>query len=188
MTWTLPESLTVGDSAFAIRTDFRDILRILEAYNDPNLPDWAKTEVMMKILYVDFDAIPEGLLQEAADKAIDFIDMGMPGEKGPRLMDWEQDAPIIIPAINKVAGHEVRAEKYIHWWTFLGYYMEIGDSLFTQVVSIRDKKARGKKLEKWEKEFESSNKNLVRLKAKLTDEEAEQEKAERDALRELIGD
>ena len=188
MNWVLPESLNIGGSDFAIRTDYRDILKILEAYNDPNLPDWAKTQVMMSILYVDVEKIPEDLMTEAADKAINFIDMGIPGENGPRLMDWEQDAPIIIPAINRVMGGEVRAKEYVHWWTFLGYYMEIGDSLFTQVVNIRDKKAHGKPLEKWEKEFEASNKNIVRLKTRLTDEEAEREKAEQEALKELIGE
>ena len=187
-TWTLPESLEVGGSDFAIRTDYRDILQILRAYNDPNLPGWAKTKVLLTIMYIDIDTIPEDLMQEAADKAIDFIDMGIHAEDGPRVMDWDQDAAIIIPAINKVAGREVRAEKYLHWWTFLGYYMEIGDSLFSQVISIRDKKAHGKKLEKWEKEFEQQNKDLVRLKVKQTDEEEAREKAERDALNELVGD
>ena len=47
-------------------------------------------------------------------------------------------------------GEYLRAEKYMHWWTFLGYFMEVEDGLFSQVLSIRQKKARHKKLEKWE--------------------------------------
>ena len=32
-----PESVKVGGKSRAIRTDFRDILRIIEAFNDPEL-------------------------------------------------------------------------------------------------------------------------------------------------------
>ena len=56
------------------------------------------------------------------------------------LMDWEQDAPIIIPSVNRVLGKEIRALPYLHWWTFMGAYMEIGESLFSQVVSLRKKR------------------------------------------------
>ena len=103
-------------------------------------------------------------------------------KKRPTLMDWEQDAALIIPAVNRVAGHEVRAEKYIHWWTFLGYYMEIGESAFSQVVSIRQKKAKGKPLEKWEQEYYRENKRLIDLRTKYTHEECE----ERDRLNALL--
>ncbi len=76
------------------------------------------------------------------EKACEFIDCGIKndGKPRPRIMDWEQDAPIIIPAVNKVNNAEVRATDYMHWWTFFGLYMEIGESTFSTVVSIRDKK------------------------------------------------
>ena len=48
--------------------------------------------------------------------------------------------------------------QYLHWWTFLGAYMEIGESLFSQILSVRMKKAKGKKLEDWEREFYKENK------------------------------
>lgn len=59
---------------------------------------------------------------------------------------------------------EVRSVPYLHWWTFMGYFMEIGDGLVSQVWAIRQKRSKGKKLEKWEKEFERSNPELVKLK------------------------
>ena len=62
----------------------------------------------------------------------------------------------------------------LHWWTFLSAYMEIGgDCLFSQIVSIRDKKARGKKLEKYEKDWLRRNSDLVEFKVKYSDEENE---------------
>lgn len=188
MSWRLPESLKIGDSDFRIRTDYRDILTIFEAFNDPELSDDAKTYVMLKIIYPDADNIPDDDLQEAVDKAIDFINQGQDygDNKKPKLMDWEQDEDILIPAINKVAGCEVRAVEHLHWWTFLGYYMEIGESLFSQVVNIRYKRSHGKKLEDWEKDFEKENRKLCRLEKKLTAEEQAQREAERKALEELI--
>lgn len=188
MTWRLPESLKIGDSDFRIRTDFRDVLTVFNAYNDPDLTDDAKTFIMMRIMYPDLDKIPEELMQEAAEKAIEFLNCGQTddGKKKPQLMDWEQDAEIIIPAINKVAGCEVREKEHLHWWTFLGYYMEIGDGIFSQVVNIRYKRVHGKKLEKWEEEFERENRKLCKLRKRLTEEEKAQLEEDRKALEELI--
>ena len=98
------------------------------------------------------------------------------------MSTWEQDAGMIVPAVNRVAGCEVRALPYLHWWTFLGYYMEIGDGLFAQVLNIRQKKSKGKKLEKWEKEFYRENKKIIDLK-----KEAKRPEQETEELRALFG-
>ena len=190
--WKLPTSLRIGGVDYPIRTDFRDILTILRAFNDPDLPDWAKTQVMLQILYPDHEKISGPDIKEACEQAVLFIDAGREPEKEDRkrpvLMDWDQDADIIIPAINRVAGTgDVRAMPYLHWWTFLGYYMEIGESLFSNIVQIRQKKAKRKKLEKWEQEFYRENKKLIDIKAKLSEEEEEIRRAEEEALKELWG-
>ena len=190
--WKLPTSLKIGGVDYPIRTDFRDILTILRAFNDPDLPDWAKTQVMLQILYPDHEKIAGPDIKEACEQAVLFIDAGREPEKEDRkrpvLMDWDQDADIIIPAINRVAGTgDVRAMPYLHWWTFLGYYMEIGESLFSNIVQIRQKKAKRKKLEKWEQEFYRENKKLIDIKAKLSEEEEAIRKAEEEAIKELWG-
>ena len=68
-------------------------------------------------------------------------------------------------------GFEARSVEYLHWWTFLAAYMEVGDCLFAQVVSIRNKKARGKKLEKYEQQFYREHRAMVDLKPKVTEAE-----------------
>lgn len=192
--WKLPTSLNVGGRDYAVRTDYRVILDILAAMNDPEIfePGMSEEEMqqekvmtMLQILYIDFDSMPPRDWKEAAEKARDFIDCGIKddGKPKPRTMDWEQDAPLIVPAINKSVKIDVRSVKYMHWWTFFGLYMEIGESTFSTVVSIRDKKRRGKKLEKWEQEFYRNNKHLVDLKARRIERSDE----EKDALRELFG-
>ena len=181
--WNFPTSLNIGGVEYEIRTDYRVILDLLMALNDPELSDsdnkmsaYMQSRVILEIMFPDCDNIPQEHIQEALDKVSEFIDMGIGDDsKKPKTMDWEQDAPIIIPAINKVLNREIRAEKYMHWWTFLGAYMEIGEGLFSNVIHIRQKKAKGKKLEKSEQEFYKENKSLIDFqhKEKRSNEEKE---------------
>ncbi len=182
--WNLPTSLDVAGTSYKIRSDFRDVLNCLIAFNDPEVDDMAKQVIMLKTIYVDWDKIPSERLEEAAKQAVSFIDAGMEddGKNAPRVVDWEKDASIMVPSINAVAGQEVRVLPYLHWWTFLGYYMEIKDGLFAQVVGIRQKKASGKKLEKYEQEFYRKNKSMIDL-AK-TDKRSDEEQ---EALNKLFG-
>lgn len=186
MVYELPTSVEFGGREWAINTDFRDVLNILVAFEDPELTDQEKGYVCLYNLYQDFESIPPELMQQAYDAAVAFIDSGHEEESkksGPRTMDWEQDAHIIFPAINHVAGFEVRAVDYLHWWTFMGYFMEIKDSTASTVFGLRSKKARGKKLEKWEREYWQQNLDLCRLRTKLTEEE----KAEKERLKQMLG-
>lgn len=188
--WDLPKSLEVNGKEYDIRSDFRAILDIINVFTDPNYEVDEKWIVCLTILYVDFDDLPSADYEEAMKKASWFIDCGNEEEKDtkkPPLMDWVQDAPVIIPSINRVLGYECRAKEYVHWWTFVGAYMEIGESLFSQVISIRSKQQKGKPLDKYEKEFLVENKDLVILKNRLTDEEKDLHDEEQRALRELLG-
>lgn len=184
MIFDLPTSLEVAGKEYEIRTDYRDILNIIQAFEDPDLEPEEKQYVCLYILYKDFEMLPQDDYTEAYKKAIEFMDNGAEGEKhAPKTMDWEQDATILFPAVNHVAGYEVRSVDYLHWWTFTGFFMEIKDSVYAQVLNLRQKKAKGKKLEKWEQEFWRSNKNMCVLKEKLTAEE----QAEKDRLNAILG-
>lgn len=191
--WELPTSLEVGGKEYAIRTDYRVILDILAAMNDPEIfvPGMTEEEkkmeqsmTMLQILYIDFDSMPPKDWQEAMKKAVDFIDCGIKGDDKPkpRSMDWEQDAPIIAPEISKIAGRDIRIGE-THWWEFFGYYLGIGEGVFNTIVSIREKKRKGKKLEKWEQEFYRNNRHIIDLKMKKVERSDEEKKA----LRELFG-
>lgn len=189
-TWEFPTSLNVGGIDYEIRTDYRAVLDLFTALADPNLTDeneqitaYMQSRVILEIMFPDCDNIPAEHIQEALDKVSEFIDMGISDDrKKPKTMDWEQDAPILIPAINKVLNCEIRAVQYMHWWTFLGAYMEIGESLFSNIIHIRQKKAKGKKLEKWEQDFYNENKSLIDFKQK--DQRSNEEK---EKLRDYFG-
>lgn len=175
----LPEALTVGGVERKIRTDFRDILNILTAFSDPDLEGGEKVFVCLYILYPDFENIPSEDYEDAYKQAAWFIDCGGDltddGKRNPRLVDWEQDERLLFPAINAVAGCEVRTQKHLHWWTFMGYFMELREGTYAQVLQLRQKRAKGKKLEKWEQEFWRSNKDICVIRKKYTEEEREEQ-------------
>ena len=166
MLGSLPTTLDVGGKSYKIRTDYRNILRIFAAYNDSELEDTEKVYICLYRLYVDFNSIPTELYAEAYAAALRFIECEMAHEDkpSPRTVNWEKDEQLIFPAVNKAAGMEVRSVPYLHWWTFYGYYQSIDhESLCGFVMMIRQKRARGKKLEKYEKEFYQSNTALCQL-------------------------
>ena len=165
MIGNLPTALETGGKEYAIRSDFRVILRIYSAFADPELDEREKCYVCLKCLYAE--DIPREHLQEAVDKAYWFVGGGdVPQEsvQPAKTIDWEQDESIIFPAVNKAAGFETRTVKYLHWWTFLGYFNEIGEGLFSSVIGIRQKLNKGKKLEKYEQEFYRNHRNMIDLK------------------------
>ena len=115
----------------------------------------------------------------------DFIACGSWDSKpGPTLLDWEQDAQMIVADVNKVAGTEIRAMPFLHWWTFMAYFNAIGEGQLSTLVSIRDKLRRGKKLEKWEQEYYRKNKERVDLRKRYSAEEL----AEQERLKKLLGE
>lgn len=179
MNYTLPKTVVVSGEDIPIRYDFRVILDILEMLNDPDLENADKAEALIEMFYPSPEQIKD--YREAVEECYKFIDMGeRNNKKSPRVMDWEQDFNYIISPINRVLGEEVRSIPYdietntggLHWWTFMSAYMEIGgDCMFSQIVSIRDKRARGKKLEKHEQEWMRRNMDLIDFKHKYSEAE-----------------
>lgn len=169
----LPTTLTVGGEERAIRSDYRAALDIFLALTDAELDNFNRAMEMLEILYVD-DIAPEDW-QEAIEQGMWFLNGGEPERdtKNPKLVDWSQDFNMIAAPISKVVGRDVRGMEYYHWWSFLSAYTEIGDCLFARVVAIRDKKARGKPLDKQEREFYRRNREIIDIKKPLTEAEKE---------------
>lgn len=197
MIGALPETLTVGGEEYPIRTDYRNVLQVFEAFQDPELTQEEKWIVVTYLLFEDFscadDVIEEAQngfdLGEAMKQISWFISAGQPEKQvlEQPTYNWKQDEQMIFSAVNKVAGRETRELEYLYWWTFLGYFNEVGEGTFSFIVGIRHKLNKGKKLEKHEKEFLSHNKELVLMKKPLTKEEQEQEDAYKSLLDEVLG-
>lgn len=162
----LPESLNVNGTDYAIRSDYRNILRIFSVFNAPDLSDAEKALLFLRRMYVNFEAIPAGDYAAAYEAATQFIECNpAPEKKQPRIVDWEKDEQLMFAAVNKVAGMEIRAVEKMHWWTFMGYFQGIDkDDTWGVVLTIRQKKAKHRKLEKYETEFFNANRAMCELK------------------------
>lgn len=175
MNFDLQTDIEINGKLYPIRNkgDYRVILDVISALNDEDLSDQEKIQCALFIFFENWTEI--GDFQAAAKEMFAFIAYTEGDTKGdaPRLMDWEHDFKIIAPSISRVLGSEVRALGYLHWWSFVGAYFEIGESTFSTVVSIRKKLSKGEKLEKWEREFMREHSKMVVLPTKLTAEERE---------------
>ena len=173
MMYDLPASLEVCGTEYAIETDYRVILDVFTVLADENLSADEKCIGVLGIFYPQFFTMPKEHMEEAVQKCFWFINGGSEdkGKKSPKLMDWEQDFQLLVAPINRIAGAEIRAMQYLHWWTFLAYYGEIGDCYFAQVVRIRDLKAKGKLTSKDDKEFYRRNRDAVDIKQRYTEAE-----------------
>jgi len=178
--WQLPTEAVIHGQRYPIHGDFRDILEIFGYLEDRELPEYLRWQIALALFY---DDIPQDR-QAALDFLAEFLSGGSrESEKpGPKLLDWQQDAPMIVADVNKVAGQEIRALPFVHWWTFLSWFHAIGEGQLSTVVSIRHKLQSGKKLEKWEQDFYRENKKRVDIPKRYTSEE----KAQKTYLQNLL--
>lgn len=175
MITVLPTTIEIGGIEYNIRSDYRAALDICAAFADLELDNTEKALVALFIFYPDFETIPAEYVEEAYKKLCWFIDCGSePEEKRtPKLVDWEQDFQYIVAPINRVMGQEIRAAEYMHWWTFISAYYEIGDCVLAQIVRIRSLLAKGKPLDKADREWYRENRKIVDIKTKYSNEEDE---------------
>lgn len=170
--YELPTTVNVLDREYRIRKngDYRLILDIIKACNDPELTELERTITILMLFYDDIDSEDDILLEfetselldNACKQVMSFINCG-DIDQGynvrESLLNWETDETLIVSAINPMLGQgqDIRMISYMHWWTFISYYMGIRESALSNVVDIRSKIVRGKKLEKYEQEFKKSN-------------------------------
>jgi hypothetical protein len=150
------------------------MLDVIAALNDVNLSEQSKAAAALMIFYPEYEKIADH--ETALKEIMRFLNCGDEGAETGRnavkLIDWEQDFKLIVAPINHIMCGEIRGFEYLHWWTFLSAFYEIGECALSQIVDIRSKRQKGKKLEKWEQEYYRQNKGLIDFKQRLTDEEA----------------
>lgn len=177
--WTLPRVAVIGGEEYPIHADFRDILEIIGYLEDMSQPEFLRWHVALALFYERMPPVEQGM-----EYLCSFLRGGAPeAAPGPKLLDWQQDASAIVSDINRVAGQEIRALPFVHWWTFLGWFHAIGQGQLSALVSVRDKLRRGQKLAPWEQEFYRKNRQQVVLKKQRSPEEI----AEMIRLEQLLG-
>lgn len=180
--YELPTSVDINGESYKIREngDFRMILHCFEVLSAEDLTKKERIIACLMIFYEDLDEVEDVLrlpdMEEAVKQMFNFMNAGQEEQSraSVKLIDWEKDSLLVSSAINNVAGKEIRAEKFLHWWTFIGYYMAIGECALSQIVAIRYKIAHNEKLEKHEKKFRAENPQYFNIDYRT----AEQKEAE----------
>ena len=181
--WELPVKATICGRTYTLRTDYRQILEIFACLQQERYPEFLRWYMALAKFFEE--EIPDEDFQQAAEYFRWFV-CGGEGEEshtGPQLLDWQQDAQVIVADINKVAGREIRELPYVHWWTFLGWFHSIGEGNLSTLVGVREKLSRGKKLEPHEQEYYRRNRSRVNLRKKYSASEL----AEQERLKKLLG-
>lgn len=187
--YTLPTTVKIRDNDFKIRNkgDFRMVLDCFNALQDDNLSQQERVISSLIIFYDDVHSYEDLCvlfkddedLKLAIEKMYDFFNCNQKevgAKQNYKLIDWDNDSQIICSAINNVANIEIRSLEYLHWWTFMGYYISIGESVLSTVVGIRHKIATGKKLEKYEKDFKKDNPNYFNFDYRTSEQREEDAK------------
>ena len=182
----LPTSIFINDKEYPIRNrgDFRMVLDCFSALNDSELDKSYRIATALIIFYeglddyTDLNIFFDGNTERAVKEMFNFMNLGQPDMHRVDnlvLYNWEKDEQLIAGAVNAVARKELRGEEYVHWWTFMGYFANIGEGSFSTIISIRYKIKKGKKLEKYEKEFRRDNPQYFQWEAKSAEDiEAEE--------------
>lgn len=165
--YEIPTTIVIDDREFLIRCkgDYRMVLDCFSCLNDFELTETERMYSALIIFYEDFNDLEdfidcdEEFINQLIKEMFAFFECEDTPIKSMsyKVIDWDKDSQMICAAVNKVSHTEIRAIEYMHWWTFMGYFSEIGESVFSTVVGIRNKMKRNKKLEKYEKEFKAHN-------------------------------
>ncbi|MBP1737276.1 MAG: hypothetical protein H6Q60_1157 [Oscillospiraceae bacterium] len=161
---SFPTAVRVDGAVYEVNADFRVCLKIILAFEDTELTDYEKQEVMLRLLY----PVVPGNLQEAASKAVRFLDGGESQQDGSigdhrRLYSFSKDAKFIYSAVKQTHGIDLETVGFLHWWKFLYLFMDLReDCTFQRLIYYRQKLRRGK-LTKEEREYCNSIAELLAL-------------------------
>ncbi len=180
LTDPFPTKLTVGDEEIPIEADFRTAIRILLAFDDPELAEAEKRAVACELLYRQ----KPGDMAKAYQRAVWFLNRGKEtdgrsggGDGAP--YSWEHDAPYIYTAIRQTYGLDLETTPDLHWWKFLGMFLDLGECFFSRILYYRAGRRAGK-LTPEEQRAVAGMRDAIDLPVRLSAEErAELEAFER---------
>jgi hypothetical protein len=144
----LPTSVCIEGREYRLDTDFRTCLRIILAFEDPDLANVEKQMVLVENLYPE---VPDSF-EKAAKLGLWFLDGGEEGQDHEehqrddekKLYSFAKDAPFIYTAFRQTHGIDLEAVEYLHWWKFLYLFMDLSEeTFFIRLISLRKRLADG---------------------------------------------
>lgn len=175
LTDKFPTKINVNNKVLRINSDFRNCIKIIEAFEDDDLFDEEKYLILIRRLYID--EVKEEDLEQAIIKGIKFLDLGEENENNEenvkRLYSFSKDDSYIYTGIRQSHNIDLNSIEYLHWWNFVYLFLDIGqDCMFNQLVYYRKRKNEGK-LTKDEKKVYISMRKILDLDYEEENEENE---------------
>lgn len=177
LTTNLPTKIKIKDKLYDINYDYRTVINILIAFEDPNLNQYEKLYIMIKNLYKE--EIPDEDLQDACEKAIRFIDCDQSfssKSSDKRVYSFKKDGNYIFSGINATHNIDVEEKKDLHWWKFMNFFMDMSpDCMFGEITYYRSRKNEGKLTDEEKKQYKKI-KNIIDLDEEQSHEQSEARK------------
>lgn len=169
--YDLPTSLNIRGVEQPINYDWHTALDILIYMGNAEHSHIDKLVHMLMTLYPNWLQFRSEDIPEAIERAYAYLDCGQrpDGKVRPKLIDWEQDAQLIIGAINKEANKDIRTEPQLHWWTIYNWFIGSSGGAWSNVLHLRSKLAKNQPLNKAEKQYYRDNAAIIDLKNKDTE-------------------
>lgn len=146
LTDKFPTKIKVNDKILRINSDFRNCIKIIQAFEDEELFDEEKYLILIKRLYAD--EVEENDYEEAIIKGIKFLDLGEENKESntnKRLYSFIKDDNYIYTGIRQSHNIDLNSIDYLHWWNFVYLFLDIGqDCMFNQLIYYRQRKNEGK--------------------------------------------
>ena len=187
LTDKFPTKIKIDDTIYEINADFRNCLKIIMAFEDDDLAEMDKYEVLVRRLY---KTVPHNF-EKAVERGVQFLDCGEErnynmarnsGSSEKRVYKFSKDGRYIYSAIKQTHNVDLEAVEFLHWWKFVFLFSDVKEGCaFSNMVYLRHKKNEGK-LTKEERAI--FNKSRALLDINYDDKPSEEE---RDFMRLLQG-
>lgn len=189
LTNSLPSAVEVGGISIPIETDWRVWLKIWQVKESTEEP-WKRTFAILYLAYGDPSslAIASENVEEALDKALQFLDRSLGSNlpprpetrrerelKNKRLFDWEHDAHRIVADFEREYAIDLTKESTkMHWWRFMALFNGLSDTSATMdAISIRAADLDAKGMSKEQKKHLRERKAALMLPARNREEAAQ---------------
>lgn len=164
LTGPLPESVQINGVDYKLRTDFRNALRVMLAFEDSDVTPEERGAILLENIY---EEVPEDV-SAAITMASRFLDGTLEGreeeprEEKPRLYSFSHDGNYIFAAFQQTHGIDLDTVQ-MHWWKWIALFMDLGqDTTFCNLISMRKRVKTGKASKEEVKEYRE-NRDLYEL-------------------------
>ncbi len=144
LTDRFPTKIRIDDVVYEINADFRNCLKIIMAFEDDDLAEMDKYEVLVRRLY---KTIPKNF-KKAVEEGVRFLDCGEQKKtvsSTKRVYKFSKDGRYIYSAIKQTHQIDLEEVEFLHWWKFVFLFSDVKpDCAFSNMVYLRNKKNEGK--------------------------------------------